>query len=265
LVTAADGAEAFYTLANNEVRTEPPEQAREVDRKTQRAWVGHPHLYVIDNTHTETFEAKMNRLINRISKIVGLPSNLKRRSAKFLLEPTPAHGSQDNLTARFPPEIDYQVFDVEKVYLQQAKERTAQGDYSFIRRRSHVDGGGQTLGSVYQLTTVKHAADEVIEQKRIISEREYQTAYHSRDTRRHVVQQRRISFLYHKQSFTIHVYQQPVRDLMLLHAQVEVRHDDAVEQVVDLPPFLAVTRRVTHSPEDEQAYGAYSISLVDKA
>jgi hypothetical protein len=172
---------------------------------------------------------------------------------------------QDNLTDCFPPEIDYQVFDVEKVYLQQANERADQGDYRFIRRRSHLDATGKIVGSVYQLTTVKHAADELIEQKRIISEREYQTAYQSRDTCRHVVQQRRISFLYHKQSFTIHVYQKPLRDLMLLHAQVEIRHDDTVEPVVDLPPFLAVARRVTHSPEDQQAYGAYSISLVDKA
>lgn len=76
LVTAADGAEKFYTLANNKVRTEPIAVAMEVDRKTQKAWMGHPHLYVIDNS--TDFEGKMSRLIDVISKIVGLPSNLIR-------------------------------------------------------------------------------------------------------------------------------------------------------------------------------------------
>jgi len=44
MVTAADGAEAYYTLENNQVRWESKEAARENDKKTQKVWVGHPHL-----------------------------------------------------------------------------------------------------------------------------------------------------------------------------------------------------------------------------
>lgn len=47
LVTAADGAEAYYTLENNTARTETPEQARELDAQGQKAWFGHAHLYVV--------------------------------------------------------------------------------------------------------------------------------------------------------------------------------------------------------------------------
>ena len=43
LVTAADGAEKFYTLENNQARSETPEVARIVDRKTQMVWNGHPY------------------------------------------------------------------------------------------------------------------------------------------------------------------------------------------------------------------------------
>ena len=50
LVTAADGAVEAYTTANNAARTETPEQARIADLKTRNAWVGHPHLRVIDNS-----------------------------------------------------------------------------------------------------------------------------------------------------------------------------------------------------------------------
>lgn len=71
LVTAAKGAEAFYTLANNQARTETPEQARELDDKLIAAWTGHPHLRVVDNT--TDFEKKMLRLIREISSFLGEP------------------------------------------------------------------------------------------------------------------------------------------------------------------------------------------------
>ena len=276
LVTAADGAEAAYTLENNAVRTETPEQAIEVDKRTQKAWVGHPHLYVLDNS--TDFEGKMSRLVNIISKIVGLPSNLQRRSAKFLLKSLPT--SHDELTKLIPVDIHYQLFDVEKVYLQRTIPTTNAPDqqssissmnvdaeendknYSFIRKRSVIDvkDGASILGTTYQLTTVSYAGDEMIEQKRIITQREYLTAFMSRDTSRNIVQQRRISFLYKLQSFVMHIYQQPVQNLGILHAQVEGHADE-----VDLPPFLQVVRPLLNTIEDEEDYGAYSISRMNRS
>ncbi|KAL7574650.1 hypothetical protein ACA910_002999 [Epithemia clementina (nom. ined.)] len=297
LVTAADGALPHYTLENNLVRSETPEQAIQVDRRTQQAWVGHPHLYVFDNS--TDFEGKMNRLVNVISKIVGLPSNLKRRSAKFLLEPFPL----EDVTKMFPADIPFEMFDVEKVYLQRIDEDENASDpnykknYSFVRKRSLVDrGSGTIVDSVYQSTTVTHTSEgEVIEQKRIITHREYVTALMSRDTSRHIVRQRRISFLYKLQSFAIHYYQQPVPGLCILHAQVEVKgnhkenqngnnntnngnggaeNNAGEEQVADinsendgsakviLPPFLKAVRQLEDTPKDEAEYGAYSLSVM---
>lgn len=46
LVTAAAGAEKFYSLDNNGIRIENIDQAREIDARTCRAWIGHPKLYV---------------------------------------------------------------------------------------------------------------------------------------------------------------------------------------------------------------------------
>lgn len=249
LVTAADGAERFYTLENNKVRSETPEEARVADRKTQKAWLGSPHFYVLDNS--TDFEGKMTRLVDIIAKIVGLPSNLTRRSAKFLLKDEPD-------LSKFPPDVDFQVFEVEKVYLRTKDDNPE--NYSFIRRRTSVDDKGHLVGSVYQLTIVKVKGDEVIEQKRIISQREYNIAYMTRDNHRHVVRQRRISFLYAQQSFNVHVYVQPAKGLGILHAQVEGSDDGEPE--VKLPPFLDVERRLNNSQEDELKYGAYSISVI---
>jgi len=50
LVTAAKGAEEFYTTSNNSARTETVEEAAVLDDKLISAWTGHPHLRVIDNS-----------------------------------------------------------------------------------------------------------------------------------------------------------------------------------------------------------------------
>ena len=79
LVSAAKGAEIFYTTANNAARTETVEQARELDDKLIAAWSGHPHIRVIDN---ETdFDVKMRRLIAEISSFLGEPilNNVERK------------------------------------------------------------------------------------------------------------------------------------------------------------------------------------------
>lgn len=69
LVTAADGAEEFYTLANNSARTETPEEARTLDKRGISSWAGHPHFRVIDNS--TNFEGKMQRLLNEILTVLG--------------------------------------------------------------------------------------------------------------------------------------------------------------------------------------------------
>ena len=75
LVSAADGAEQFYTTANNKERRESSDEeglrmARELDKKVIAAWTGHPHLRVINNH--ENFEAKIHRVLKEISNVLGL-------------------------------------------------------------------------------------------------------------------------------------------------------------------------------------------------
>lgn len=83
LVTAAKGAEEFYTLSNNQARYETVEQARELDDRLLASWTGHPHLRVIGN---ETdFETKMIRLLSEISKLLGEPKPFETER-KFLIE-----------------------------------------------------------------------------------------------------------------------------------------------------------------------------------
>jgi hypothetical protein len=61
LITAANGAEQFYTLENNSARTESIEFAREIDDRCAKAWIGHPCMDVINNDHS--FEKKVSRAL----------------------------------------------------------------------------------------------------------------------------------------------------------------------------------------------------------
>jgi len=72
LVTAAIGAEAFYTGANNAARLETAEEAAWLDGEIANMWVGHQHVSVIDNS--TGFEDKIDRAVQAICKHVGVAS-----------------------------------------------------------------------------------------------------------------------------------------------------------------------------------------------
>lgn len=73
LVTAADGAEEYYSLKNNKARSETPEQARELDKKTRDSWKKHKNLFVIDNS--TNFNEKINRLLSKVYACMELSNS----------------------------------------------------------------------------------------------------------------------------------------------------------------------------------------------
>jgi hypothetical protein len=75
LVTAADGAEQFYSLENNEARTETPDLARMLDKWTQESWFEHQNHFIIDNL-TPGFDKKMERLHSNICKFLNIPQGV---------------------------------------------------------------------------------------------------------------------------------------------------------------------------------------------
>mmetsp|Transcript_7644 Transcript_7644/g.14428 ORF Transcript_7644/g.14428 Transcript_7644/m.14428 type:complete len:471 (+) Transcript_7644:172-1584(+) len=274
LVTAAEGAEEYYTLENNDVRTETPEQARALDIKTRGAWVGHPKLIVIDNQ--TDFEGKLNKLVSIASELVGLPSTSKQVTEKYLLKEIPH-------VHEFPRDLQYHLFQVEKVYLYDTETSKAAStdyaeEYSFIRKRTHMSQNGQALGTTYGLTTVHTThSGKKIEVKRIITQREYNAAYKTRDVNRHVVRQQRISFIWNMQSFNVHIYMEPahVENLCIVHVQQPQKlanlakeskeQDNMVDNgndLADMPSFLKVDRKLGSDKQDDTLYSAFSISLL---
>ena len=85
LVTAAKGAEKYYTSANNQARTESVEEAAVLDDKLISAWTGHPHFRIIDNS--TGFEEKMLRLIREITAFLGEPAPTETERKYLIARP----------------------------------------------------------------------------------------------------------------------------------------------------------------------------------
>jgi hypothetical protein len=240
LVTAADGAEEYYSSETNATRLETAEEARTLDTKLQRAWVGHPKLIIIDNS--TNFETKLQRLVDSMSRLLGLPTASKS-FRKFTLKAVPAH---------IP--VKCEVFRVEKVYIRLTDSDPDEGEasypYAFVRSRRQ---GGVTS---YGMTVVSLGPDgQVIEQKHIISKRVYESATSTQaDPSRRRVVQKRTTFLWRSQYFEIYEYVEPRSGLCVLNAQVP----HGTSGSMDLPPFLEVDEEVTENAK----YSAYNISLL---
>lgn len=61
------------------------------------------------------------------------------------------------------------------------------------------------------------------------------------------------------------MYETPSCGLCILHAQVEVNPTEEPDACtgIKLPPFSEIERRL-HGPADEEEYGAYSLSLINR-
>lgn len=185
LVTAAKGAEEFYTTANNSARTETPEEAAKMDDKLISAWTGHPHLRVIDNS--TDFEGKMKRLIVEISTLLGVPEPLEIER-KFLIEYPDIKWLESNPNC--------QRVEIVQTYL-----KSEPGSETRIRQR------GMNGHYVYFLTTKKKISDlKRVEVERRLSQSEYLNYLMQQDTSKHPIRKDRYCLTYANQYFEIDIY-----------------------------------------------------------
>eukprot|EP00796_Vickermania_ingenoplastis_P002247 gene2247-1407_t len=97
-VTAADGAEKFYTLINNGTRHETREEAVEQDGMTRRAWRSFPLVMVIDNS--TDFQLKLERAMQQLRQILPPTSLEERYTQKSVAEMMQRRNSNPNTAQR---------------------------------------------------------------------------------------------------------------------------------------------------------------------
>ncbi len=230
LVSAADGAEQFYTTANNSERTEGIQLAREIDKKVINAWTGHPLLKVINNH--ENFDNKIFRVIKEISSILGLPQPI-----------VDEHRYIVNLVGNLPEGC--MTSQITQTYL--VSEPGSQ-----IRLRRRVDNG-----KIANTLTVKKLLknNEMVETDRTINNNLYESMLQQADPYRNKIYKERHSFIYHGQYFELDNYHKPVNDLMILETKGIIGKEN-----VKFPDFIKVIKDITGI----KTYDNYNIALKER-
>lgn len=218
LVTAAKGAEQFYTTANNAARTETVEQAAELDDKLIAAWTGHPHLRIIDNA--AGFEDKLKKLIAEIAAFLGEPEPFEIER-KFLIE---------------YPDIEKleKLPNCQRVEIIQTYLTAPEGEESRVRQRG-ADGN-----YIYVQTTKKKVTDvKRVEVERRLTKDEYLRLLMDADPDCRPIRKTRYCLTYDNQYFEIDVY--PFWDSQAI---VEIELNDENEEI-RFPAELKVIKEVT--------------------
>lgn len=224
LVTAAKGAEKFYTTANNTARTETPEQAAALDDKLIAAWTGHPHLRIIDNS--SDFERKMKRLISEIASFLGEPEPYEIER-KYLIE---------------YPDIKalMKLPNCEKVEIIQTYLRSENGEEVRIRQRG---SDGHYIYYETRKRNVRGSGLTRLETEKRLTKDEYLTRLMDADPERRPIRKDRYCLADGNQYFEIDVYpfwkDQAIMEIELSDPEEEIR----------FPKQVKVIREVT---EDEK-------------
>lgn len=229
LVTAAKGAEEFYTTANNSARTETVTEAAELDNRLISAWTGHPHLRVIDNT--SSFEDKMKRLIAEISSFLGEPEPYEIER-KYLIEYPDIKWLEGNPAC--------QRIEIIQTYL------NSESDEEVRVRQRGVDGH-----YIYFQTIKKRVSDlKRVEIERRLSQAEYLELLMDADTSRKQIRKTRYCLIYKNQYFEIDVY-----PFWTDKAIAEIELSDENAEII-FPKQIKVIKEVT----DDDSYKNVSLA-----
>ncbi|KAL5017121.1 hypothetical protein ScPMuIL_006710 [Solemya velum] len=239
MVSAAHGAEDFYTTKGHKTRHEDIELARKLDDITAQSWVGHPYYDVVDNS--SEFDSKLMRMISCICNRLGidagdrLQKNSKKR--KFLITKVPP-------LEVFPQSRD---FTVVHDYLATPSRKMQ------ARLRKRGRNNHWTYTHTIRRPEINHQS---VELRMAITPRDYDILLAQRDERHQQILKKRRCFLWNNQYFHLDIYEEPCPDrckgLVLLETYTTMEGE-----ALELPDFLLVKEEVT----DNSQYSMFNLSL----
>lgn len=226
LVTAANGAEPFYTHSNNAARYESVEEAIALDERLLSCWTGHRYLRVIDNS--TGFEEKMRRLEIEVATHLqeAHPYQMER---KFLIEYPDLNRLESDPLCR-QVEIDQAYLKSDPSEEIRIRRRGENGHYIYYETRK------VTLDNMKRMSTEKR-----------LSQSEYRRLLLTADPARRQIHKTRYCLTYDKQYFEIDVY--PFWDDQAI-LEIELRDEN---EEIRFPEFIHVIREVTDDPAYKNA------------
>ncbi|MBQ7240824.1 MAG: AAA family ATPase [Bacilli bacterium] len=229
LVSAAKGKEKFYTLENNNARTETIEEARILDDKIISAWTGHPHFRIIDNS-TE-FEEKLERLLKEIASFLGEPEPMEIERKYLIYYPDiKALESMPNCTK----------VEIAQTYLK------SNDDVERRVRARGIDGN-----YMYYLTEKKNINNlKRIEVEKRLTQNEYLKLLMEQDNSLHTIHKTRYCLSSDNEYFEIDIYPEWDNQAIM---EIELSDEN---QEIKIPDFINIYKEVT----DNKIYKNYEMA-----
>ncbi|HVS79439.1 MAG TPA: AAA family ATPase [Candidatus Paceibacterota bacterium] len=199
LVTAAEGKEEYYTLANNSARTESAEEARRIDKRLLAAWAGHERKAVIGNS--TGFNEKMDRGLRAAARFANMPG-FADCERKFILR---------NFAPWFIPRSAVKIH-IEQAYL------ALEGEVERRVRARRIDGA-----TSYYYTELRPTPESGVRQKvtSLIPRREYEILLDEGRGVYPTVSKERYCFPYEGKQFEVDQFLKPQGVPILFEVKME--------------------------------------------
>ncbi len=230
LHSAANGAEDFYSDANNNARYESLEEARALNTRTLDAWMGTTKLMIVGNRKGESFAQKIDNATAALAHMLGVPEPVEAER-KFLLSGFSASMLPKNAVA----------VDIVQTYL-----------VSVTKHTERVRARGINNQWTYFHTIKEYVKPGVsIEREEIITEREYHNFLVRRDTTLQVINKTRYCFDFDGQYCELDVFAGHRTGLVML--EIETAHED---MHASPPRYLPIVGDVTN----DKKYSNYELA-----
>lgn len=240
MVTAAFGAEEFYTLESNTARYETVEQAISVDSNLRREWLGHPNLHIIDNSE-KGFAPKIDRVIRAVSGLVKVPIN--EFVTKYLL-------TKQYSIEELPANIKFEKFHDQITYLVSNDKETK----TWIIKRTYNGSPFPIFISVSR--KLSKNPSHRIEKRKLLTEKVYYDYVGQMDPKTFTINKDIIAFYYAKEHNILYYMIENIdvdgRKLCILRTLHDVENADNAY----VPEFLDAQKDVT----DVQEYHTYMMA-----
>ena len=217
LVTAAKGAEEFYTCSNNTARQETAAEAALADDRLIAAWAGHPHFHVIDNSGD--FHDKMLRLLQGIDSTLGIP--VPGEVEKKLLIAYPDVAWLESLPG-------CRRIEITQTYLLAGEDRELR-----VRRRG--ENGGYTW---YETEKRRVSATKRVERERRLTEKEYLSSLRYADPAKRTIEKTRYYLTLDNRCYEIDLFpfwqDRALVETQLMSAEEELRLPEGFRVLSDV-------------------------------
>eukprot|EP00939_MAST-03C_sp_MAST-3C-sp1_P004259 g4259.t1 len=240
MVTAADGAEEYYTLANNASRHESVDEAKRQDDRTQQAWIGHSRLQVIGNrgegNSKLSFQRKIGKVIDAVKASLGLVCLSPKYERRFLV--------QKKIDRSEIPSAHFTTQNVHKYFFASKRDGFL---YSYVQKKSSA-----STAASFSVVSLFRTAVGIVEERDVVSRREFGTILQTRRVEGEL-KSSRLSFMFDKYYFQFESYDDLGTTILRIQPPTSKTEDE-------LPDFPFLDAGDIKDVTDDAKYAQYELA-----